>query len=138
MTDFTKMFEDMMQQGQEMAQKFAPDSEMFDPANLDKIMPGMSKTFLDAMFGNALNKEGLDARTRFLVIIAALTAQGATQSAQIKLAIQSALAAEATQRDIIEVILQMGMYGGAPASTAAMTIAQDVFAAKGDAEEPEA
>ncbi len=135
MSDFDKLFEDMMKQGQEMAQTFAPNSDMFDPANLDKFMPGMSKTFLDAMFGNSVNKEGLDARTRFLVVIAALTAQGATQTAQLKLAIQSALVAEATQRDIIEVILQMGMYGGAPASTAAMTVAQDVFTAKGGDED---
>ncbi len=136
MTDFTKLFEDMMKQGQDMAQKFSPGStaDMFDPANLDKIMPGMSKTFLDAMFGNSVNKEGLDARTRFLVVIAALTAQGATQVAQIKVAVQSALAAGATQQDIIETIMTTGMYGGVPASTAAVQAAQEVFAAKEDAE----
>ena len=128
MNDFVKMFEDMVAQSQKMAQQFAPSAEMFDPANLDKLMPGMSKQFLDSMFGDAINKGGLDAKTRFLVVIGALTAQGGLQESQIKLAVRSAQAAGATQREVLEVIFQMAMIGGLPATTAAMTAAQDVFA----------
>ena len=73
-------------------------------------------------------KEGLDAKTRLLVTLAALTVLGAQAEPQIKLTIRHAVQAGATPREVAEVIAQMGMFGGLPAMQKALGIAQDVFA----------
>jgi 4-carboxymuconolactone decarboxylase len=122
--DFASMFKKMMEQGQEMAKAFTPSMagpafSGVDPKAFEKLFPAMPKDMLEMFFGKTFNPEGLDARTRFLVTIAALTVLGT---------VQNALAAGATKREIAEVIWQMSMFGGVPAMQKALEIAQAVFA----------
>lgn len=126
--EFTKLFEAMMEQSQEMARRFNPALENFQVAGFESMMPTMSKSFMEMAFGNTLNKGGLDAKTRLLVTIAALTVLGAQAEPQLKLSIRHAIAAGATQREVAEVIYQMSMFGGLPAMQKALQIAQGVFA----------
>ena len=133
MTDaFQKLFAQMMEQGQEMARTFNPALENFSVAGFDKMFPTMSKDMMEMWFGKTFNKEGLDARTRLLVTVAALTVLGAQAEPQMKLTIRHALEAGATKREIAEVISQMSMFGGLPAMTRALEIAQKVFDEMGD------
>jgi len=125
--EFTKLFSAMMEQGAEMARLFNPALESFNPAAFEKLFPTMSKDMMEMWFGKTFNREGLDARTRLLVTIAALTVLGAQADAQLRLTIRHALAAGATQREIAEVIFQMSMFGGVPAMTRALEIARSVF-----------
>ena len=125
--DFTKMFAAMMAQGADMAKAFAPSFEGIDLKAFEKLFPAMPKEMLDALFGKTFNPEGLDARTRFLVTIAALTVQGPVGEPQLRLTIKNALAAGATKREVAEVIWQMSMFGGVPAMQKALEIAQSVF-----------
>ncbi len=126
--DFTKMFAQMMAQGQEMAKAFTPGFEGIDVKAFEKMFPAMPKEMLEAFFGKTFNPEGLDARTRFLVTIAALTVLGAAGEPQLRLTIKNALSAGATEREIAEVIWQMSMFGGVPAMQKALEVAQSVFA----------
>jgi len=126
--DFTKLFATMMAQGQEMAKAFAPALEGFDVKGFEKLFPTMPKDMAEAWFGKTHNPEGLDARTRLLVTIAALTVLGAQGEAQMRLTIRQALSAGASKREIAEVIWQMSMFGGLPAMQKALQIAQGVFA----------
>ena len=129
MTDaWTQMMTAMMAQGQEMAKAFAPAMEGIDVKGFEKLFPTMPKEMLEAWFGKTFNPEGLDARTRLLVTIAALTVLGAQADAQLRLTIRQALSAGATKREIAEVIWQMSMFGGLPAMQKALEIAQSVFA----------
>jgi 4-carboxymuconolactone decarboxylase len=129
MTDaFTKLFQQMLEQGQEMAKAFAPPLEGLDAKGFEKLFPAMPKDMLETFFGKTFNPDGLDARTRFLVTIAALTVQGPLGEPQIRVTVQNALAAGATKREIAEVIWQMSMFGGLPAMQKALEIAQAVFA----------
>lgn len=129
--EFTKLFKQMMEQGQEMARAFNPGLENFNPGSIEKLFPTMSKDMLEMWFGKTFNREGLDARTRLLVTIAALVVLGAQAEAQLRLTIRNALAAGATEREVAEVIFQMSMFGGVPAMTKALEIAQGVFDAQG-------
>ena len=129
---FGKLFQQMMEQGQEMARAFNPALENFKGADLDKLFPTMSKDMMEMWFGRTFNKEGLDARTRLLVTVAALTVLGAQAEPQMKLTIRHALEAGATKREIAEVISQMSLFGGLPAMTRALEIAQRVFDEMGD------
>jgi 4-carboxymuconolactone decarboxylase len=126
--DFAAMMKKMMEQGQEMAKAFTPSFGGIDPKAFEKLFPAMPKDMLEIFFGKTFNPEGLDARTRFLVTIAALTVLGPVGEPQMRLTVQNALAAGATQREIAEVIWQMSMFGGMPAMQKALEIAQAVFA----------
>ena len=126
--DFTKLFKTMMEQGQEMVRAFNPSLESFPVKGLENFIPTMTKDMMEMWFGRTFNREGLDAKTRLLVTIAALTVLGAHAEPQLKLAVRHALEAGATQREIAEVIWQMSMFGGVPAMQKALELAQAVFA----------
>ncbi|MES2665972.1 MAG: carboxymuconolactone decarboxylase family protein [Pseudomonadota bacterium] len=126
--DFTKMMKAMMESGQDMLRAFNPGAENAAFPGLDKMFPTLSKDMLELWFGKTFNREGLDAKTRLLVTLAALTVLGAQAEAQMKLTVRHALAAGATPREIAEVIWQMSMFGGMPAMQKALEIAQAVFA----------
>ncbi|MGB8811805.1 MAG: carboxymuconolactone decarboxylase family protein [Paracoccaceae bacterium] len=125
--EFAKMFAAMMAQGQEMAKAFAPAMEGMDAKGFEKLFPAMPKEMLELFFGKTFNPEGLDARTRFLVTIAALTVLGPLGEAQMRATVKNALSAGATKREIAEVIWQMSMFGGPPAMQKGLEIAQSVF-----------
>ena len=126
--EFANLFKTMMEQGQQMAKAFAPALEGIDVKGFEKLFPTMPREMLEAWFGKTFNPEGLDARTRLLVTIAALTVLGAQAEAQLRLTIRHALAAGASKREVAEVIWQMSMFGGLPAMQKALEIAQTVFA----------
>ena len=129
MTDaFTKMMSQMMEQGQEMVRAFNPALENMQVKGFDQLFPTMSKDMMEMWFGKTFNREGLDAKTRLLVTIAALTVLGAQAEPQLKMTVRHALQAGATEREIAEVIWQMSMFGGLPAMQKALEIAQAVFA----------
>jgi 4-carboxymuconolactone decarboxylase len=128
--DFAKFFQTMMEQGQQMAKAFTPGTTGFggvDPSAFEKMFPAMPKEMLEFFFGKTFNPEGLDARTRFLVTIAAQTGLGPLGEPQLRPTVKNALAAGATKREIAEVIWQMSMFGGLPATQKALEIAQAVF-----------
>ena len=126
--DFTKMFAQMLEQGQKMAAAFVPGVEGLDAKAFEKLFPAMPREMLEAFFGKTFNPSGLDARTRFLVTVAALTMLGPVGEQQMRAAVQNGLAAGAKKREIAEVIWQMSMFGAAPAVQKALEIAQAVFA----------
>ncbi|MBC7736106.1 MAG: carboxymuconolactone decarboxylase family protein [Candidatus Saccharibacteria bacterium] len=130
--DFAAMMKKMMEQGQDMAKAFTPSfggpNFGIDPKAFEKFFPAMPKDMLEMFFGKTFNPEGLDARTRFLVTIAALTMLGPVGEPQLRLTLQNALAAGATQREIAEVIWQISMFGGLPATQKALEIAKALFA----------
>jgi 4-carboxymuconolactone decarboxylase len=138
MTDaFQKLFTQMLEQGQDMARAFNPALESFNLGNfagLDKFMPTMTKDMMEAWFGRTFNREGLDAKTRLLVTLGALTVLGAQGEPQMRLTIRHAVEAGATQREIAEVIYQMSIFAGLPAMTKALEIAKSVFDDMGDRE----
>ncbi len=126
--DFAKLFQSMMEQGQTMARAFTPSAfGTIDPAAFEAMFPAMPKEMLEMFFGKTFNPQGLDARTRFLVTIAAQTVLGPLGEPQLRPTVRNALAAGATPREIAEVIWQMSMFGGLPATQKALEIAQAVF-----------
>jgi 4-carboxymuconolactone decarboxylase len=125
---YAKMIQQMMESGQEMLRAFNPALEQMKVAGIDRMFPTMSKDMMEMWFGRTFNREGLDAKTRLLVTLAALTVLGAQAEPQIKLTVRHALESGATQREIAEVIWQMSMFGGLPAMQKALEIAQGVFA----------
>ena len=126
--DFAKLYHTMMEQGQTMARSFTPSAVgTVDPKAFEAMFPAMPKEMLEMFFGKTFNPQGLDARTRFLVTIAAQTVLGPLGEPQLRPTVRNALAAGATPREIAEVIWQMSMFAGLPATQKALEIAQAVF-----------
>ncbi len=129
---FTQFFAQMMEQGQKMAAGFNPASAGvgagLDMAAFAKLFPTLPRDVAEAWFGKTHNPEGLDAKTRTLVVITGLVCQGGAGEALLRPTIAQSLAAGASKREITEVILQCAMFGNMPAMQKAMETAQAVFA----------
>jgi 4-carboxymuconolactone decarboxylase len=123
-----KLVTQMLESSQQMARAFNPALETFRVRGFEDMIPTLSREFMEMAFGKTFNREGLDAKTRLLVTIAALTVLGAQAEPQLKLSVRHALEAGATRREIAETIYQMSFFGGLPAMQRALEIAQDVFA----------
>ena len=106
---------------------FSVGADHADMRAMEKLVPTMPADMLEMWFGKTFNRDGLDAKTRLLVTIAALTVQGAHAEPQLRLTIRHAIEAGAKPREIAEVIWQMGMFGGLPAMQKALETAQAVF-----------
>jgi 4-carboxymuconolactone decarboxylase len=128
MTDaFALLFQQMLQQGQDMARAFNPALEQVDTKAFEKLVPTMPADVLEMWFGRTFNREGLDAKTRLLLTIGAITVQGALAEPQLRMTIRHALEAGATKREIAETIYQMSMFAGLPAMQKALGIAASVY-----------
>ena len=125
---FTKMFQQMMESGQDMVRAFNPALENLQVKGFETLWPTMPANVMEMWFGKTFNREGLDAKTRLLVTLASLTVLGAQAEPQLKLTVRHALEAGATKREIAEVIWQTSMFGGLPAMQKALELAQSVFA----------
>ena len=127
MTDSSNPFEKMIEQYQEMAKSMNPALESFTPKGFEKLWPTMPKDMMEMFFGNTLNKDGLDAKTRLLLSLAALTVLGGQAEAQIRVTVRHLMEAGATKQEIVECIGQMSMFAGIPAMTKVMEISQEVM-----------
>jgi 4-carboxymuconolactone decarboxylase len=91
------------------------------------MMGTMPKDMMEMMFGNTVNKGGLDARTRLLLTLAGLTMQGAQNDTAMRQTVRHALEAGSTEQHIKETIAQMSVFAGLPAMTRALDLAGQVF-----------
>jgi 4-carboxymuconolactone decarboxylase len=123
----TNPFELMMKQAQDMAKAMNPAMENFSPKGFENLWPTMPKEVMEMMFGNTVNKDGLDAKTRLLLTLAGLTCQGAQADSAVRQTVRHALEAGAKKQEIVETIGQMSVFAGIPAMTRALDLAQEVL-----------
>ena len=127
MTDPKNPFEAMMRAGQEWAKSMNPALESFMPKGFEGMWPTLSADMMEATMGKTFNPEGLDAKTRLLLTLTGLTIMGAQAETQIRLTVRHAREAGATKQEVAETIAQAAMFGGVPAMTKAMTLANEVM-----------
>lgn len=141
MTDPNNPFAAMMSMGQDWARAINPALQTFTPQGFEAMWPTMPRDLMETMMGKTFNPEGLDAKTRLLLTLGALTILGAQAEAQIRLTVRHALEAGASKQEIAETIAMMGVFGGVPAMSKAMELASEVMEATvetADAPEEEA
>tara|TARA_B110000977_G_C10979287_1_gene455477 strand:- start:626 stop:1054 length:429 start_codon:yes stop_codon:yes gene_type:complete len=119
-------WEDMMRQAQEMAKSF-PAMDAFSVKGFEDMMGKMPKDMMETFFGNKMNPDGLDAKTRLLLTLAGLTMQGAQNEIAVRQTVRHAIEAGAHKQQIIETIGQMALFAGIPAMQRATEIAQPVL-----------
>ena len=129
-------FEAMLTQAHEMAKAFNPALETFSPKGFEALWPTMPKEAMEFWFGNTVNKDGLDAKTRLFLTLAGLTMQGAQADTAVRQTVRHLVEAGAKKQEIVEAIGQMSVFAGIPAVTRALDLAQEAMG--GDTEEDEA
>ena len=134
MADDNNPFAAMMKQAQDMAKAMNPAMENFSPKGFEALWPTVPKEVMEMMFGNTVNKDGLDAKTRLLLTLAGLTCQGAQADLAVRQTVRHALEAGAKKQEIVETIGQMSVFAGIPAMNRALDLAQAVMDDKRDDE----
>lgn len=100
-------------------------------AGLADLAPDLGRYIIEFGFGDVYSRPGLDLRTRELATVAALTAMGNARP-QLEVHLAAALNVGATTNEIVEVIIQMSLYAGFPASLNAITALRSVLEARHD------
>lgn len=95
-------------------------------AALQDIAPDLGKYIIEFAFGDIYSRAGLDLKSREIATVAALTALG-NALPQLKVHIHGALNVGCTKQEIIEIIMQMAVYAGFPASLNAIFVGKEVF-----------
>ncbi|MBI1290141.1 carboxymuconolactone decarboxylase family protein [bacterium] len=94
--------------------------------SLEPICPDLARFIIEYPFGDIYSRPGLDPKSRQIATMASLVTLGHATS-ELKSHIRGSLNIGLTRTEIIELILQMSVYAGFPASINAMRAAQEVF-----------
>jgi 4-carboxymuconolactone decarboxylase len=116
-----------LERGRGIVAEINPGLEAALSERYDGLFPGFAETLVEFAYGRLYAREGLDLRTRQIATVAALTALGGQTGPQLRVNLEHALAAGATRRELLEVILQMSVYGGMPAAINGMNVAMQLF-----------
>jgi len=100
-------------------------------AGLADLAPDLGRYIVEFGFGDVYSRPGLDLRTRELATVAALTAMGNAQP-QLSVHLAAALNVGATVAEVVEIIIQMTLYAGFPASLNGITALRTVLQARHD------
>jgi len=95
--------------------------------SLKDIAPDFARLVIEFPFGDIYSRPGLDLRAREIAVVAALTALG-NATPQLKVHISGALNVGCTEREIVEIMMQMAVYAGFPAALNGLFAAKEVFA----------
>jgi alkylhydroperoxidase/carboxymuconolactone decarboxylase family protein YurZ len=93
-----------------------------------ELSPDLERQIVEYMYADrwALSAPAPDLKTRSLVQVAALVAVG--RAPQLQLHLLGALRNGATEKEIVETVLQVGLLAGFPTSWDALVVCNEVFA----------
>lgn len=116
--------------GIEMVGSYSRDGGVV-PSASDALV-NVEREILGAQFyvlGEIWGRPALDLETRCFITLSALGAL--TRSDELATYVNAALNLGIAPEDVLEAMMQMGVYAGIPAATSAMNVARDVFGQRG-------
>ena len=120
------MKEDRFERASEMLKEVDSQAAEMLAETLGDIAPDLARYTIEFPFGDIYLRPGLDLKSREIAAVAALTALG-NAAPQLKFHVNGALNVGCTREEIIEVIIQVCIYAGFPASLNGMSVAKEVF-----------
>lgn len=99
-------------------------------ASLADISPDFGRYIVGFGFGEIYSRPGLTLQQRELITVAMLTAMGNAQP-QLKVHLAAALNVGLSRTEIVETMIQAGIYAGFPAALNGLFAAKEVFAEHG-------
>lgn len=94
-------------------------------ANVDAFSAPLQRLVTEYCWGEVWSRPGLERKTRSMLNLAMLSALNRTH--EFKLHVRGALQNGVSREEILEVILQVAIYCGVPASLESSRAAQEVF-----------
>jgi 4-carboxymuconolactone decarboxylase len=94
--------------------------------SLKDIAPDLARYVIEFPFGDVYSRPGLDLKSREIAAVAALATLG-NAAPQLKVHIHGALNVGLSREEVVEIIIQMAVYGGFPAAINGMFAAKEVF-----------
>jgi 4-carboxymuconolactone decarboxylase len=99
-------------------------------SSLREISESYADFSIASTYGEVFQRDGLELRLRQLVTITILATLGGCER-QLRLHIRAGLRLGLTADEIVETIIQVAAYAGAPRASNAVRLAGEVFAAEG-------
>lgn len=121
------MSEDRYERGRQKMKEINSEAANLVVESLKDIAPDMARYVIEFPFGDVLSRPGLDLKAREIATVAALTALG-NAAPQLKFHIHAALNVGCTREEVVEILIQMAVYAGFPASLNGIFLAKEVFA----------
>ncbi len=115
-----------MEQGEETLRRIHGDLGVGYVEQLRAYAPDFADMLVAFPFGDVYARPGLDLRARQIATIAALTVLG-TAPHELQIHIRGALNVGCTREEVLEVIMQMSIYGGFPAALNGLKTARATF-----------
>ncbi len=120
------MSNDRYQKGLETLKKIDPNTAERIQELFKDIAPHMAKFIIEFPYGDIYSRPTLDLKTREMLTIASLVSLGKAKN-PLKAHIRNALNVGCSKEEIVEVIMQMAVYAGFPASLDGLLTAKEVL-----------
>jgi len=118
---------DRYRRGIDVAEKLAAEKiSHFVDSGVAEVAPDFARMVIEFAFGDVYARDTLDLRSRELIAIAVLAATGIA-GPQLRLHVESAASVGISKADIIEVLIQVSIYAGFPASLNALSSCHDLL-----------
>ena len=98
---------------------------------LREVLPDIDRYVVDYFYGDIYSRPALDLKTREAVSVASLAALGSA-APQLRAHINGALNVGWRREEIVEMLLQLSLHAGFPATLNGLAAAREVFAARGE------
>lgn len=112
--------------GEQLAEDLNPGVRDVLEDRYGHLLPGMADTVIDMAYDRFYARPGLDLKSRYIATIAALSAMGDQTAPQLRINIEAGLKVGLSDTEIAEVIWQMALYGGLPASINALNTLRSI------------
>jgi 4-carboxymuconolactone decarboxylase len=93
---------------------------------IKEISPDFAQYLMEFVFGDIYSRSGLDLKTKEIITLASMATMG-TAPLQVKVHVNTALNVGCTEKEIIEILLQIIPSAGMALSMNALLIAKEVF-----------
>ena len=94
----------------------------------DEFDPGLARLVVEHAFGKVWTRSGMDMRSRSLITMATLTALN--RGSQLRVHIRGALNLGIPEKEIVELLVHVGLYAGMPVMAEGLTAAREIFEEK--------
>jgi 4-carboxymuconolactone decarboxylase len=117
---------DRYRRGVDIAQQLSSGSlENFLTGQVAEVAPDFARMAIEFPFGDLYSRDGLDLQKREIVAIAALASLG--YATQLRLHVAAALQLGVTRLEVVEILMQIAVYGGFPAALNALAECHDLL-----------
>ncbi|MCX7206564.1 MAG: carboxymuconolactone decarboxylase family protein [Proteobacteria bacterium] len=106
--------------GRRLMDALEPNTASRVSDKLSELDPGLARLVTDYAFADVLGRPGLDLKTREMLTVAALTAMGNAPE-QLAFHMRGALNVGVSQEELLEIVIQMAIYAGLPATMNGLT-----------------